>query len=160
MLWSFLCLSQVRIWTSNVICYGLFCVCHKSGCEPLTSYVMVFLCSHWQPIDILNQNNHHINRFHSATFLCLSQVRTWTSNVICYGLLCVCHKSGLEPLTSYVMVFLCSHWQPIDILNKNNYHINRFHSATFCVCHKSGPEPLTSYLMVFFVFVTSQGLNL
>ena len=102
---------------------------------------MVFLCSHWQPIDILNQNNYHINRFHSATF-------------------CVCHKSGPEPLTSYVMVFLSSHWQPIDILNKNNYHINRFHSATFCVCHKSGPEPLTSYLMVFFVFVTSQGLNL
>ena len=45
MLWSFLCLSQVRTWTSNVICYGLFCVCHKSGPEPLTSYVKIFFVS-------------------------------------------------------------------------------------------------------------------
>jgi hypothetical protein len=29
----------------SVICYVLFCVCHKSGPEPLTSYVMVFFVS-------------------------------------------------------------------------------------------------------------------
>ena len=30
-----------------------------------------------------------INRFNPATFLCLSQARTWISNIICRGLFCV-----------------------------------------------------------------------
>jgi hypothetical protein len=96
-----LCLSQVRTWTSNVICYDLFCVCHKSGPEPLTSYVMVFFVS----VTIQDLN---LKRHMWWSILCLSQVKTWTSNVICYGLFCVCHKSGPESLTSYVMVFFVS----------------------------------------------------
>jgi hypothetical protein len=153
MLLSFLCLSQVRTWTSNVICYGLFCVCHKSGPELLTSYVLVFFVS------VTSQD--------------------LTSNVICYCLFCVCRKSGLEPLTSYVMVFLCvsqvSTWtsnvvcyclfcvvigNPLIYWIKIIIILSGFTPPHFCVCHKSGPEPLTSYVMVFFVSVTSQGLNL
>ena len=114
--WSFLCLSQVRDWTSNVICYGHFCVCHKSGLEPLTSYVMVFLC--------------------------VSQVSTWTSNVVCYGLFCVVIGNPLI------------YWIKIIII------LSGFTPPHFCVCHKSGPELLTSYVLVFFVSVTSQDLNL
>jgi hypothetical protein len=34
-----------------------------------------------------------INRFNSATFLCLSQARTWISNVTCHGLFVFCEFS-------------------------------------------------------------------
>jgi hypothetical protein len=32
--------------------------------------------------------------FNPVTFLCLSQVRTWISNVICHGLLCIQNHIG------------------------------------------------------------------
>jgi hypothetical protein len=154
MLWSFLCLSQVRTCTSNVICYDLFCVCHKSGPEPLTSYVMVFFVS----VTIQDLN---LKRHMWWSILCLSQVRTWTSNVVCYGLF-VC-LSQVRTRTSKVIcygLFCVVIGNPLIYWIKIIIILTGLTQPHFCVCHKSGPEPLMSYVMVFFVSVTSQSLNL
>ena len=45
-----------------------------------------------------------INRFNSATFLCLSQARTWISNVICW------HSCGLFCVQWVHLCYFCWYW--------------------------------------------------
>jgi hypothetical protein len=45
-----------------------------------------------------------INRFNPATFLCLSQARTWISNVICW------HSCGLFCVQWVHLCYFCWYW--------------------------------------------------
>jgi hypothetical protein len=53
-----------------------------------------------------------IKRFNAATFLCLSQARTWIFNVICHGVFCVLcwYWFNCWPVQFKLTFHICSRW--------------------------------------------------
>ena len=82
-----MCDSMWSFWVDVNLC---LCFLHRIVCKCIIQLSK-------------GEGRDHINWFNLAIFMCLSQARTWISNVICYGLSCVlCVQLRWEVIVHFV----------------------------------------------------------